>query len=205
VSSTTLWVPSAETGISVPTIEHLSIEQVRRLVEKTKGAREISSDRQSVTFKFQDKDNDFLLVYVTENDDQHLSIRTQFEIPQDHFLGATVSANKWNIGRFSHGTVAVFFATTRDGGDSYWIGLQSQLALTGGVTEKHVRTWLNSFLGDINQWEEIVLPAISEFAADSDIGKKDRPDSDMGKKDHPALEALATGLGEAALDWLTSY
>jgi len=190
MSNTTLWVPAGSvTEVSVPTVEHLTIDQIRKLVEKTEGAREISSDSGTVTFKFKDKDNDLMVILVTELDDQHLVVQTLMKIAENSNIAALIALNKWNGEAFSHGTVSTLIGI--DG--QPFVGMQSHLTLTGGVTEANVRAWLDSFLGHINKWEEVIIPAIHEGT----------PDSELGGKEHPVLRAIAGGLGEAALAWFS--
>lgn len=148
--------------------ESRTLTQLLPSVRAVPGVSDVSHDSGAISFKYRDKDSDLLTVAIIEVDKQRIEVLLILPVPGNNVIASLASVNEWNGESFSHGTFSYY---GKSSGNKDAVVLESHLLLTGGVTEKNIRYWLENFIGQINHWEEIVLGKWRQIPTDTDLLK----------------------------------
>jgi hypothetical protein len=145
----------------------ITIPQLKKIISKTSNIFDIEEDTDSVNFKYKDKDQDNVLVIVSEIDDERIVSMMPMNMPDSRLLACLMAANNWNQRQDAHGT----FAYIANSNDKYFVIIESHLMLRGGVEEENIRLWIKNLVNHINPFEQQIISTVAEIGEDSDLLK----------------------------------
>ena len=149
--------------------DEISISELKNIVNNILNSNisEIHEEDNKIYFKFKDKDQDNVLVFIQELDDERLIGYMFMSTREDLYIASLLSANAWNQRKDAHDTFA--YVTLND--NMPYICLESHLLIQGGVSNKNIKYWIRNLINHINLFEEVIMCILTEIPSDNQLLK----------------------------------
>jgi hypothetical protein len=151
------------------TLTSFSSSTLKALAQQLHGIKEIEEKDDSILFNFHDKDGDDVGGIFKIVNDTQMSGFNVLTLSNDFLVAGMIACASYNGRPDIHGTYACVNDCPEDG--KYWLMLQMDIDISGGVEQKNIVNRMQAFVDHINLFESKMQESLKEIGEDSSFLK----------------------------------